>query len=287
MGIEFGPRSIIIGSFQIYYYGIILMIGVVSATLLATKEAERRGKDPDFIWNGWGLFWIIVGGIVGARLWHILTPPPSLVESGVTTLYYLTHPLDAINIRAGGLGIPGAVIGGAVALYFYSRSQKEDFLTWVDIIVPGLALGQAIGRWGNFMNKELYGLPTELPWKIYIPPAYRLAEYASFEYYHPTFLYESLWNLGNMALLLWLARRFEKQLKAGDILLCYLIMYPFARILLEFIRIDSAQVAGLNINQAIMVVSMFVAVGLLVYRHKDALFRKQEPRINSELNEED
>ena len=125
------------------------------------------------------LVYLIIGGIIGARLWHVLTPPPSSIAQGFTTQYYLTHPLDALAIWKGGLGIPGTILGGLVAMYLYCRSHREiGFLEWTDIAAPSLALGQAIGRWGNFFNQELYGAPTNLPWKIYIDPAHRLAGYA-------------------------------------------------------------------------------------------------------------
>ena len=153
-----------LGEFKIYYYAIIIMAGAVAAAYLAAIEARRRGISAEYVWDA--LIWVLLGGIIGARIWHIFTPPPSMVELGITTQYYLTHPLDAINIRNGGLGIPGAVIGGAIALYFYCRRKGLDFLTWTDIAAPALALGQAIGRWGNYFNQEVYGQPTTLPWGI-------------------------------------------------------------------------------------------------------------------------
>jgi len=165
------------------------MLGAVAGAWIASREARRRGENPDLIWDS--LTWILVGGILGARLWHILTPPSSMIEQGITTAYYLTHPLDALAIWRGGLGIPGAVIGGVLALYLFSRKKGIQFSIWLDIGAPGLALGQAIGRWGNFVNQELYGLPTDLPWAITIDPANRLAEFANQATYHPLFLYES------------------------------------------------------------------------------------------------
>ena len=207
-----------IGPLTIHLYGIILMAGVIAAAFLADNEAKRRNKDPEFLWDS--LIWIVIGGVVGARLWHILTPS---VSTGTTFSYYLSNPLEALAIWKGGLGIPGAVIGGAFALYLTARAKRQNFLLWADIVIPGVALGQAIGRWGNFVNQELYGKPSDLPWSIFIDPENRLSGYLDVARYHPLFLYESLINLANVLFLLWLARRFAERLKPGDILLTYLI----------------------------------------------------------------
>jgi phosphatidylglycerol:prolipoprotein diacylglycerol transferase len=255
-----------IGPLTIHFYGIVIMLGVVAATYLARREANRRGQNGELVWDM--LVWMLIAGIIGARLWHILTPSPSLVAQGVTTYYYLTHPLDAIAIWNGGLGIAGAVAGGAIALYFFGRRHNLPFLIWLDILAPALALGQAIGRWGNFFNQELYGAPTSLPWAIYIDPQHRLAGFENQAYYHPTFLYESIWNLANMALLLWLSRRSKDWLKSGDVFLVYLITYPLGRFLLEFLRLDSSQLAGINANQALMLVVMVAAILILAWRHR-------------------
>lgn len=254
-----------IGSITIYYYGIIIMLGALAAAGLAAYEAKRKGQSSDIVWDG--LVWVLIGGILGARLWHILTPPASMVEAGYTTMYYFTHPLDAINIRAGGLGIPGAVIGGLLALYIFARRRKLDFAFWLDIVAPALALGQAIGRWGNFFNQELYGSPSTLPWAIQINPENRLPGYEDQATYHPLFLYESLWNFGIVILLLWLGRKFDDRLFNGDLFLIYLITYPLGRFLLEFLRLDPSQVGGININQTVMLVVALSASGALVFRH--------------------
>lgn len=255
-----------IGPLTIHFYGIVIMLGVVAATYLARREANRRGQNGDLVWDM--LVWMLIAGIIGARLWHILTPSPSLEAQGVTTYYYLTHPLEAIAIWKGGLGIAGAVVGGSIALYFFGRRHQLPFLAWLDILAPALALGQAIGRWGNFFNQELYGAPTSLPWAIYIDPQHRLPGFENIAYYHPTFLYESIWNLANMALLLWLSRRFQNRLKTGDVFLVYLIVYPLGRFLLEFLRLDSSQLAGINANQALMLVVMVAASLILGWRHR-------------------
>jgi len=257
------PEGFSIGPLFVRFYGIILMSGAVAGAFLAVREAKRRGYDGEIVWD---LFiYLLIGGIVGARVWHILTPSPS---TGVTAGWYLSHPLDALAVWKGGLGIPGAVIGGLIALFFYSRRTGINFAEWTDISSPSLALGQAIGRWGNFINQELYGAPTNLPWKIYIDPAHRLTNYLNVEYYHPLFLYESLWNLANMFLLIWISHRFAASLKDGDIFLTYLIVYPIGRFLLDFLRLDASMVGGININQTIMVIVAIFAGTTLYLRHR-------------------
>ncbi len=263
-----------IGPLFIHFYGIILMTGALAGGWLASREAKRRGHDPEIIWDL--MIYLIIAGVVGARLWHVFTPSPSaLVMDPVTgkmvNPYFAggtIHILDILNVRSGGLGIPGAVIGGVIALYFYSRKHKLDFLEWADIAAPSLALGQAIGRFGNFFNQELYGAPTNLPWKLYIDPQHRLSTFASVEYYHPLFAYESILNLLNMALLMWVTRSYEGRSKKGDILLLYLIVYPVVRFSLDFLRLDASMVGGININQTIMAVIAVLSALTLVWRHR-------------------
>ena len=254
-----------IGPVPIHVYGIILMAGAVAAAWLAEREARRKGLNGELVWDM--LVWVLIAGIIGARIWHILTPPESMKAAGITTQFYLTHPLDALEIWNGGLGIPGAVVGGLLALLIYTRRHHLNFAVWADIAAPALALGQAIGRWGNFVNHELYGAPTNLPWKIYIPPENRLPGFQDVSYYHPLFLYESLWDLANMALLLWLSRRYEDRLKTGDLFLVYLLWYTIGRFFLEFLRLDTSPVAGVNANQTLALVVAVLSAGTLIYRH--------------------
>jgi phosphatidylglycerol:prolipoprotein diacylglycerol transferase len=256
-----------LGFLCVRYYGIILMLGALAGGYLATLEVKRLGKDPEIVWDL--LVYLIVGGVIGARIWHILTPPPSSIAQGFTTLYYLTHPLDALAIWKGGLGIPGTILGGLVGLYLYSRGNKVfSFVQWTDIAAPSLALGQAIGRWGNFFNQELYGAPTNLPWKIEIDPAHRLAGFEDQSFYHPLFAYESILSIATMLFLLWLRRRGAKGLKNGDIFNTYLIIYPAVRFGLDFLRLDAAEVLSVNINQAIMAIVCVAAIGVLIWRHR-------------------
>ena len=265
------PDGFQLGPIFVRFYGIILMTGALAGGWLAAREAKRREYDPEIVWDL--LIWLIIGGVIGARLWHVFTPSPSAIAEGRTTMFYLTHPFDLINIRNGGLGIPGAVIGGIIALFFYTRRHGLYFAEWTDISAPALALGQAIGRWGNFFNQELYGAPTNLPWKIYIDPQHRLPGFESQAYYQPLFLYESIWDLANMALLLWLTRRYGDRLKTGDIFLVYLIVYPVGRFFLEFLRLDSSQIAGINANQTFVAVVAVLSALALLWRHREEIGR--------------
>jgi len=255
-----------LGFLYIRFYGILIMIGVILATYLAARLAKKNNQDPERIWDM--LPWALVLGIIGARLWHILTPPPSMVEQGVDTMFYLTHPLNALAVWNGGLGILGGVAGGALGAYIYLRKNGLSFMQWADFVAPGVLLAQAIGRWGNFINQELYGAPTNLPWGIFIDPQLRLPEYADVSYYHPTFLYESVLNLLAMGLLLWMGKRFHDVLKHGDIFLVYLIVYPIIRFFMEFLRLDSSQVGGININQWMMLAIAVLSAAFIFIRHR-------------------
>jgi len=276
--IEFTKVAVSFFGFEIHYYGIIIMTGVLLSVLLAIREAKRLGMDDEFLLDS--VVWLLLAGIIGARLWHIFTPSPSLVAQGITVEYYLSHPLDAINIRKGGLGIPGAVIGGGLAFFWYCRWKRQSFTKWVDVIAPAIPLGQAIGRWGNYVNQELYGAPTDLPWAIFILPENRLTEFAEFAYYHPIFLYEAIWNLGIVFLLLWISPKFKDWLIPGDIFLIYLVTYPVIRILLDFLRLDASEIGGVNANQTFMAIVLVIAAGLIWFRHKRAsAVLSEEPKL--------
>ena len=264
--ILFTDTGILIFGFKVAYYGLLIALGGLSAAILATRSAKRRGLNPTIVWDV--LPWLLIAGLIGARIWHVLTPSASALIDGRNP--YFLDPSRIWDFKHGGLGIPGAVIGGVITLWIYTRVKKINFSTWLDIGAPSMALAQAIGRWGNFINQEIYGLPTTatmFPFAIYIDPAHRLPQHMNDAYYLPVFFYESLWNLLNMCILLWLPRKFGARMKPGDNFLVYLIVYPVGRFLLEFIRLEYSPVAGININQTIMAVTAVGAAIALILRH--------------------
>jgi len=226
--------------------------------------------------------------MVGARIYHVIS----------WWGYYRDNLLSVFRITSGGLAIYGGVAGGVVALYLYTRVNKLDFLLWADIGAVALILAQAIGRWGNFVNQELFGYPANLPWAITIDREMvlrQLPELADYERFHPIFLYQSLWNLLALAIMLLVARRLEKRLLNGDILFLYLILYPLGRVLVESLRpgppgpswwplnhplsrlfVESApdpnswMVGGFRMAQAISLFCIALAVLLIIWRHSRA-----------------
>ena len=259
------PQSFNIGPLTIRFYAIIIIVGAILGAWLASKQAKRAGRDPEIILDM--LPWLLIGGIIGARLWHVFTPSASNQAMGVTTENYLRNPIEILKIWKGGLGIAGGVIGGALTLIIYCRSKKLNFLEWADYIAPGLLVGQAVGRWGNFVNQEVYGRPTDLPWAITIDPPYRIPGFEQVAKYHPLFLYESILTLLSAGLLLLINRKWRKKLFTGDLFFLYLVLYPTFRFFLEFLRLDPSPVNGININQTFMLIVAVFAALLLVLRH--------------------
>lgn len=230
------------------------------------EDAPWRVWNPDFVWNG--IIICLILGLIGARLYHVLTPSPSMAALGIESPRdYFQNPQLLFNLRNGGLGIYGGLAGGALGLLYFTRRNRLPLLSWADMAAVGVALGQAFGRWGNFMNQELYGRPTDLPWAIFIDPVHRLPAFADFSYFHPAFLYESLWNFLSFGLLIWLWRRRERLL-AGEMTAVYLIMYAIGRILLETVRLDSRVVSlgGVQLPLAwATLVSILVALSMALW----------------------
>jgi phosphatidylglycerol:prolipoprotein diacylglycerol transferase len=265
------PDSILlsVGPFDIRWYGFLIVVGAVLGALVARAQAKANGDDYDHVWNMLAVCLIL--GIVGARLYHVFSSPAG---GALGWPHYREHPIDIIAFWKGGLqgfGIYGAVIGGILGVWIYARLAHLSFLRWLDYAVVGLILAQAIGRWGNFFNQELYGPPTDLPWAIYIEPQYRLTGLEGYDHFHPVFLYESILNLAIFIFLFWISRRHRQRLLDGDVFLMYLILYPFVRFWLEYLRPDAWMVGeGLAAAQLVSLICMAGAGALLFLRHRRA-----------------
>jgi phosphatidylglycerol---prolipoprotein diacylglyceryl transferase len=223
------PTAISIGPFTVQWYAIFIMTGAILASILAAKLAEFRGLRADAIFDI--AIVSIIAGVIGARLYFVM----------LEWDYYGQNLLQILNIPRGGLSIHGAIVAGVAAIIIMTWRMKQPVLSWLDVAAPAVALGQAIGRWGNYANQEAFGTPTDRPWGIEIRPENRPAEFADATHFHPTFFYESVLNLANAALLTFLIVRFsgEKWMRAGDILAVYLITYGLIRLPLEWLRTDS------------------------------------------------
>lgn len=258
----------ITSDFGIHWYGILIVTGVMLGAVYASWRAQQDGESPDHIWNG--LIFAIVLAIIGARLYHVFSEP---VGGTVGWSYYREHPVEILKIWKGGLGIYGAIVGGVLGVVIYAWRAKLRPLRWLDYGAPGLALGQAIGRWGNFINQELYGPPTNLPWGLIIDEEHRIAPYRDLVAYppdtlfHPTFLYESLWSLLLFIALALIAHKLKDRLLPGDTILGYLIGYPLGRFFIEFLRPDAWLIGSIAAAQLFGILFMVAATAALVVRH--------------------
>ncbi|MER2599140.1 MAG: prolipoprotein diacylglyceryl transferase [Caldilineales bacterium] len=275
------PVLIAIGPMSVTWYGLLIVGGAVLAAWIATREATRRGENPEHVWNV--LPWLLLAGIIGARLYHVFSNP----VGGMGWSWYREHPIDIIAFWNGGfrgLGIFGGVLGGLIALLIYLRANRLSLPRWLDIVAPGVLVAQAIGRFGNFINQELYGPPTTLPWGFKINTAYpfqtptemlgrtnaEILQYVSQTRFHPTFFYEALWNVVGFFVLWTVARRAAAKLREGDLFLMYLIWYPLGRLLVEMFRPDAwvSGLPGLATAQLISLVLIVVGVVGLILRHR-------------------
>jgi phosphatidylglycerol---prolipoprotein diacylglyceryl transferase len=247
-----------VGPFALRYYGLCIALGIIVATWLTGRELERKGYDGTLALDS--LFFIVPLGFVGARAYHVATDYD----------LYASDPFPGVfAVWNGGLGIYGGVVGGLIGLWIFARIR--DISPWVlaDAIAPGLILAQAIGRWGNYFNQELFGRPSDLPWAIRIAPENRPAEFSDATAFHPTFLYESIWDVLVCLILLWVARRFADRLLNGDIFLLYVSLYSFGRFFVEALRVDPAFLIGGTIRGNLFVSSL-LALGcamILLLRH--------------------
>jgi prolipoprotein diacylglyceryl transferase len=227
-----------LGPLALRAYAIAILLGILVATWLTAKRWVARGGDADDVYTI--VFWAVPFGIVGGRLYHVITTPsPYFGEGG--------DPLEAFAIWKGGLGIWGAIALGAVGAYIGCRKTHVRFSSFADAVAPSLLIAQAIGRLGNWFNQELFGRPTTLPWGLEIAPEHMPAGYDPGTLFHPTFLYELLWNLAAAALLLYLDKRFR--LGHGRVFWLYVVMYTTGRLWIEMLRIDAAEhILDLRLN---------------------------------------
>jgi phosphatidylglycerol:prolipoprotein diacylglycerol transferase len=247
-----GPIIFEIGPITVRWYGLLIALAILIGVTLSQYLAKRRGVKPELL--GDLAIWLLLAAIPSARIYYVLFEWQE----------YAQRPEDIIAIWKGGIAIHGAIIGGAIAAIVFARLNRVSFWQLSDLVAPSLILGQAIGRWGNFFNSEAFGRPTDVAWKLYIPPTRRPPEYLNYDYFHPTFLYESLWNLAVFALLIYLffwGLKYKDRLKIGTLTFVYLISYSIGRFWIEALRTDSLMLGYLRIAQIVSLGA--IAFGLL------------------------
>jgi phosphatidylglycerol:prolipoprotein diacylglycerol transferase len=277
--------------FPIHWYGIIVTLGIALGAYTAGREVGRRGGNTDEFYNG--LLIVIISGFVFARIWYVLQEVIDGNGAQYNTL------LKIINVRAGGLNILGGFIGAAIVAYIYVRRRKLDFWLYADVAGPAILLAQGIGRWGNFINQELYGPPTDLPWGILIDQANRIAPFNDMVTYppetrfHPTFFYESLWLLLGFLILSVLNYRFRGKWRSGTLFGLFLIWWGGGRTWIEFFRPDQPTIGNSPITYSMVLAFSLAVSGLLIIlyrynklptrssRRQKRRVRKPKPRRDS------
>ncbi|NET00762.1 MAG: prolipoprotein diacylglyceryl transferase [Sphaerospermopsis sp. SIO1G2] len=259
LGFQFvspGPIVVEIGPIIIRWYGLLIALAVLIGVTISQYLAQRRQINPELISDL--SIWLVIGAIPAARIYYVLFQWSE----------YSQHPERIIAIWQGGIAIHGAIIGGVIAALIFAKLKKISFWQLTDLVAPSLILGQAIGRWGNFFNSEAFGRPTNLPWKLFIPEERRPLELVNFEYFHPTFLYESVWNLMVFALLLFLFFRAlsgKPRLKVGTLFLVYWVAYSLGRFWIEGLRTDSLMLGPLRIAQIVSLAGITLGLAGLAW----------------------
>jgi len=251
-----GPIIFQLGPLAIRWYGLLIASAVLIGVSLSQYLAEKRHVNPELL--GDLAIWLVLGAIPCARIYYVAFEWPQ----------YAQRPEDILAIWKGGIAIHGAILGGTIAALIFAKIQRVSFWQLADLIAPSAILGQAIGRWGNFFNSEAFGSPTDLPWKLYIPANSRPRAYANFEYFHPTFLYESLWNLTVFGLLLTLFFRDLQgkiRLKTGALFLVYIAAYSSGRVWIEGLRTDSLMFGPLRAAQMVSLTGIVLGLGGLAW----------------------
>ena len=267
------PVAFQIGSFPVHWYGICYAVGLAAVYLLLVREARRRRQDAELVGNA--MIVVAIAALIGGRLYHVIDQWALYAPDPITAILPISRQADGSYAFAGfsGLGVPGGIITGTIAAWLLTRRHRVDFWTWADIVAPALFVMQAVGRFGNFFNQELYGPPTSLPWGIAIDCAHRVAAYPceafplATTHFQPLFLYESVSGLVGAATLLWLARNRTARLVPGDLLLIFFVWYGATRFILEFFRYGNWTFFGVPTAQIVTVAFILVGLVGLWYRH--------------------
>lgn len=251
------PVAFTVGGLSVRWYALFILSGIVLSVFVTRELARRRGLDPEFPLDIAPP--IVLAGMLGARVYYVM----------LRWRYFLDQPGQALNVRLGGLSIHGALVAGVVALFLLCRRAKQSFLIWADVLIVGVAVGQGVGRWGNWANQEAFGTPTDLPWGVAISPVRRPPAYAAATHFHPTFLYESLFDVANAVVLGCLVLRMRRHgaLRPGDVLWTYCVLYGVARFLIERVRTDSLYIGPMPAAYWFSGALVLVGAGMLLARH--------------------
>jgi len=244
-----------LGFIQIRWYGIIMALAVLAGYFVARKKSWKLGISPADVDNY--TFWSVIVGVIGARLYFAV----------FDYQYFVSNPTEIYKVWHGGLSIYGAIIAGLIFTYFFTRKKAYTFAQLFNLAALSVPLGQAVGRFGNFFNQEAFGSPTNLPWKMYVAPQYRPAEFSQASFFHPAFLYEAIFDLF-IFFVLW--KMFGKS-KTGNIGLMFLALYSLGRFFIEGIRVDSVFINGLRADQIIALLIMIIAGAIIVFRNKETV----------------
>jgi prolipoprotein diacylglyceryl transferase len=251
-----------IGGFPVRGYALCIILGVIVAVWVGDRRWVARGGFPGAV--GDVAVWAVPFGVVGGRLYHVITDPELYFGEG-------KNPITALYIWRGGLGIWGAIALGALGAYLGCRRHRLKFGAYADALAPGIVLAQAVGRWGNWFNQELYGKPTDLPWGLEIDPAHRVDGYQQYDTFQPAFLYECLWDIGVAGLVIYLDRKLK--LGFGRAFAVYVMAYTVGRGWIEYLRIDTANhFLGVRLNVWTSIVLFVLAAAYFVVmgrRHPD------------------
>jgi phosphatidylglycerol---prolipoprotein diacylglyceryl transferase len=249
------PVAFHIFDLPIRWYGLFILTGILVGVAVLRHLAALRGLDPEFALDAAPI--VVVIAVIGARLYYLL----------LRNEYYRSNPDELVSLQLQGLTIHGALVAGMLAFAFLCHRRHQPLLTWADVVIAAVPIGQAIGRLGNWANQEAFGTPSSLPWAVHIDPGNRPAEYVSAATFHPTFMYEGILNLGVAAVLIWMVLRVpaSPRLRDGDVLAAYLVLYGLVRLAVESVRSDSLYIgpwpAAYWLSGALIVLGIALALG--------------------------